>query len=123
MWLLSAKCPAAESVFRSPPSSDTPPAPHCEMSQPTTPWFDPPEMVGVLLARKDSHENNPGLRRLGAQPAADRANALGDFGGRVLPGVLGIARIVRADVKHDDPRTQVVQLTVIQAPQHILNSV
>ena len=80
-------------------------------------------MVGHSLARENRHENHPGLRSLGAQPPKDGTRALGDSGAWVLSGVLGIARVLDADVEHNDPGMQPVQFAVVQAPKYVLDAV
>jgi hypothetical protein len=80
-------------------------------------------MVGHSLALENRHENDPALRSLGAQPPKDGAHALGDSGGWVLSGLLGIARVVGADVEHNDPGMQPIKFAVVQAPKHVLDAV
>ena len=41
----------------------------------------------------------------------------------VLPGSLGIARVVRADMEHNNSWMHPVQFSMIQAPEHVLNAV
>ena len=61
-------------------------------------------MIGPLLAREYSHEDDPGVRRLGSQALHDGAEAFNNLRWRVLAGIGRIARVVRANVKHDDTR-------------------
>ena len=83
----------------------------------------PPWHVGLLLPREDCHEEDVRRRHLGMDAAEDGADTLSDLGGCILAGVARIARVVRADVEHDDARMQAVQLTVIESPEHVLGAV
>ncbi len=80
-------------------------------------------MVWLLLAWENRHEDNPSARRLCPKASHNSADALDDFRRGVLAGIGSIARIVRAEVKHDDAWVHSVQFAVVQAPEDVLNAV